>query len=114
VWVNGASLGFTNWNTNEPNNSGDEDCVELRVSNSGRWNDKRCSEPRHSVCEVIAPSPSPPPYPPPSTPEPPSPPPQPPLPPVGPCALDGLHEFTGASDSFLTATSRTGASRSTD
>uniref|UniRef100_A0A8C0J1Q2 C-type lectin domain-containing protein n=1 Tax=Chelonoidis abingdonii TaxID=106734 RepID=A0A8C0J1Q2_CHEAB len=37
--LNGEALGYSNWASNEPNNSeGIEDCVE--VHSSGKWNDK--------------------------------------------------------------------------
>ena len=28
-WSDGTDVTYTNWNINEPNNSGDEDCVEV-------------------------------------------------------------------------------------
>ena len=37
LWINGEDLDYTNWNTNEPNNSGDEDYVHL--NGDGSWND---------------------------------------------------------------------------
>ncbi|WP_289024613.1 HYR domain-containing protein, partial [uncultured Salegentibacter sp.] len=38
VWRNGEAVSYTNWNTNEPNNSNNEDYTELIISN-GKWND---------------------------------------------------------------------------
>ncbi len=38
VWENGERLTYTNWSTGEPNNSSNEDFVELSNIN-GRWND---------------------------------------------------------------------------
>ena len=41
---------FTFWKSGEPNNKGDEDCMELWVGNKGRWNDKKCSAKGNFVC----------------------------------------------------------------
>uniref|UniRef100_A0A8C3SZG0 C-type lectin domain-containing protein n=1 Tax=Chelydra serpentina TaxID=8475 RepID=A0A8C3SZG0_CHESE len=46
IWA----LGYSNWASNEPNNSeGIEDCVE--VHSSGNWNDRSCAEKRLIICE---------------------------------------------------------------
>ncbi|MRT94526.1 LamG-like jellyroll fold domain-containing protein [Ancylomarina sp. 16SWW S1-10-2] len=37
VWTNGETVDYTNWNSGEPNNSSDEDYVEMLTS--GLWND---------------------------------------------------------------------------
>ncbi|XP_024065898.1 pulmonary surfactant-associated protein D-like isoform X2 [Terrapene carolina triunguis] len=48
--LNGEALGYSNWASNEPNNSeGIEDCVEIH--SSGKWNDKSCAEKRLIICE---------------------------------------------------------------
>ncbi|KAG6935572.1 surfactant protein D [Chelydra serpentina] len=48
--LNGEALGYSNWASNEPNNSeGIEDCVE--VHSSGNWNDRSCAEKRLIICE---------------------------------------------------------------
>ncbi len=51
----GANAGFTFWSAGEPNNSGDEDCVEAFADGSGpvagSWNDAACTEKRAYVCE---------------------------------------------------------------
>ncbi|XP_078579734.1 lymphocyte antigen 75-like isoform X1 [Branchiostoma floridae x Branchiostoma japonicum] len=41
VWTDGSLVTFLNWNGNEPNNAGEEDCTELIVD-SGKWNDIPC------------------------------------------------------------------------
>lgn len=41
---------YSNWNNNEPNQSGDEDCLEMRLS-GGNWNDLRCTNNLRYVCE---------------------------------------------------------------
>ncbi|KAJ1142398.1 hypothetical protein NDU88_008723 [Pleurodeles waltl] len=47
--LDGNRITFANWNANEPNNGGDEDCVEM-LSN-GKWNDIACSHTGITVCE---------------------------------------------------------------
>ncbi len=49
-WVTGDPVAFTNWDSGEPNNFFNEDCVELRSGN-GRWNDEDCGAARSYVCE---------------------------------------------------------------
>ncbi|KAM4636535.1 pulmonary surfactant-associated protein D-like [Discoglossus pictus] len=49
-YINGEALSYTNWNNGEPNNEkGVERCVEMFTN--GKWNDKRCSEKRLTICE---------------------------------------------------------------
>ncbi|XP_069812456.1 pulmonary surfactant-associated protein D [Dendropsophus ebraccatus] len=45
----GNGLIYTNWFSGEPNNLGDEDCVEMY--DNGKWNDKSCGEKRLVICE---------------------------------------------------------------
>jgi PKD repeat protein len=51
VWSNGDTTSYTNWNTNEPNNSGNEDVTEF-YSFSGRWNDANENNRRYYVVEI--------------------------------------------------------------
>ena len=37
---NDQIIGYKNWHSNEPNNSGNEDCAEI---NGGKWNDLPCN-----------------------------------------------------------------------
>jgi hypothetical protein len=56
VWQSGSAAAFRNWNNGEPNDSGDEDCVEMVVASGasdGRWNDVRCGDSRPYVCEEL-------------------------------------------------------------
>ena len=46
----GNPLTFQYWDPEEPNQSGDEDCVEIRTGH-GRWNDVRCYAKNSFVCE---------------------------------------------------------------
>ncbi|KAJ7324375.1 hypothetical protein JRQ81_017395 [Phrynocephalus forsythii] len=50
VHLNGATVGYTNWNTREPNNLNNEDCV--LVHENSRWNDIDCDYKGLIICEV--------------------------------------------------------------
>ena len=54
-WVSGYGISYTNWNTNEPNDSGGEDCTHIynpnSSSSSGKWNDAKCTDTYSFVCE---------------------------------------------------------------
>ncbi|WP_034888919.1 HYR domain-containing protein [Gillisia sp. Hel_I_29] len=50
VWENGEALTYTNWNPNEPNNSGNEDYTELY--GGGKWNDMLGTDIRQYILEV--------------------------------------------------------------
>ncbi|KAL5010854.1 hypothetical protein ScPMuIL_013159 [Solemya velum] len=45
-WVDGSKVRYTNWGAGEPNSymGKQEDCVEIRVSEGGGWNDQVCSD----------------------------------------------------------------------
>ncbi|XP_038077197.1 macrophage mannose receptor 1-like [Patiria miniata] len=53
VWVNGDELdqqaNNPNWNTGEPNNSGNEDCVTMLPT--GKWNDVGCGTSYYFICQ---------------------------------------------------------------
>lgn len=49
-WPNGTRVGFTNWEPNEPNDAGGEDCGELHAR-TGRWNDLSCEAALPFLCE---------------------------------------------------------------
>ncbi|KAM5140402.1 uncharacterized protein ACMZJ9_014232 [Mantella aurantiaca] len=48
-YANGDEIKYSNWNAREPNQSGEEDCVEMQLN--GKWNDKNCQETRLNICE---------------------------------------------------------------
>ncbi|KAG8549916.1 hypothetical protein GDO81_018968 [Engystomops pustulosus] len=48
-YSDGKSLVYSNWSPGEPNQSGEEDCVEMQLN--GKWNDKSCKEKRLIICE---------------------------------------------------------------
>ncbi len=51
VWYDQSPIVYTNWSGGEPNNSGDEDCVQIYPN--GMWNDLSCtSSGSKSVIEV--------------------------------------------------------------
>ncbi len=55
VWYDQSPVTYTNWAAGEPNNSGNEDCVQIYPggANPGRWNDLSCtSNNAKSIIEV--------------------------------------------------------------
>ncbi|XP_069835333.1 pulmonary surfactant-associated protein D-like [Dendropsophus ebraccatus] len=48
-YPNGNPIIYLNWSPGEPNNLGDEDCVEMY--DNGKWNDKSCGDNRLVICE---------------------------------------------------------------
>lgn len=51
VWVSGEAYSYTNWNPGEPNNSGNEDYIEM-FGTDGKWNDLSASSINPYVVEV--------------------------------------------------------------
>uniref|UniRef100_A0A8C9NWH6 C-type lectin domain-containing protein n=1 Tax=Spermophilus dauricus TaxID=99837 RepID=A0A8C9NWH6_SPEDA len=47
-WVDNTPLQLSYWKEGEPNNAGDEDCVELFVED---WNDSKCTAQNFWICE---------------------------------------------------------------
>lgn len=54
VWDNGELTGFFNWSATEPNNLGNEDCVQIYYT-TGLWNDIPCANPYRSIIEFDVP-----------------------------------------------------------
>ncbi|XP_066098909.1 mannose-binding protein C [Saccopteryx bilineata] len=50
VDLTGNKVAYLNWNKDEPNNTGNEDCVMI-LKEEGKWNDIGCSVPLLAVCE---------------------------------------------------------------
>ena len=50
VWASGSTSRYRNWNGKEPNNLGNEDCVQI-LTNS-KWNDNKCGNGYPYVCEI--------------------------------------------------------------
>jgi hypothetical protein len=51
TWASGAPLSHTAFRAGEPNNAGEEDCVEWSPGD-GKWNDLPCSSSLPSLCEA--------------------------------------------------------------
>ena len=51
-WTNGESFDFSSWGNGEPNNSGNEDCVELNRFGDETWNDIACNQSLRFICEA--------------------------------------------------------------
>ncbi len=45
-----SPLSYTNWNSGEPNDEGNEDCAGIKTD--GTWNDIECDSTKAVVCEV--------------------------------------------------------------
>ena len=50
MWTDGTPLEFTAWNEGEPNNVGEEDCVNLPTWSAGLWNDLPCDAQLPYIC----------------------------------------------------------------
>ena len=53
VWVDNQPLVFENWGATQPDDfQGLEDCLEKRLTDGGRWNDRQCGgDPQAYFCE---------------------------------------------------------------
>ena len=51
VWSDGSEVGYENWNDNEPNDSGGEDCTHFSSWGGGGWNDLPCDRQHAYLCE---------------------------------------------------------------
>ena len=52
-WVSGETSTYTNWYPDEPNNSGNEDYVEMNFGDAGTWNDLGTDSYRRGIIEII-------------------------------------------------------------
>ncbi|XP_059210528.1 ladderlectin-like, partial [Centropristis striata] len=50
LWSDGTPFRFSYWCSGEPNNQGNEHCVEMNVGDNKCWNDLKCDTNRPSVC----------------------------------------------------------------
>ena len=51
-WEDGSGVTYTNWQSEEPNDLGGEDCGQLNFFEDGTWNDQACSLTYPFVCEL--------------------------------------------------------------
>ncbi|XP_055509416.1 alpha-N-acetylgalactosamine-specific lectin-like [Leucoraja erinacea] len=49
-WIDGSAYSYSHFACGEPNNSGNEDCVETNFNGVGLWNDLSCNVRRSFVC----------------------------------------------------------------
>lgn len=50
VWVDGSGVGYNNWYSGEPNDSGGEDCAATNFGAIAAWNDYPCSTSLPFIC----------------------------------------------------------------
>jgi C-type mannose receptor len=51
VWLTDEDMIFENWADGEPNDSGGEDCMIMRMNEGGTWDDRDCDNAYHYYCE---------------------------------------------------------------
>ena len=53
----GTEVNYSNWYGKEPNNNGNEDCVQIRPHKLSEWNDSKCGlqnsngQPNTALCQ---------------------------------------------------------------
>lgn len=51
-WVTGENWSYTNWGAGQPDNSNEQDCLQMwGGGDPGDWDDTQCDESQYSVCE---------------------------------------------------------------
>merc|ERR1712215_74176 len=54
VWSDGTSINYKNWAEGEPNNFGEEDCLDINHHDYGLWNDDQCDYHLQAICKKPA------------------------------------------------------------
>jgi len=54
VWYDGGPVDYLNWQSGQPNNSANSDCVSMRQDEDGGWNDEQCPRSLYAVCQTPA------------------------------------------------------------
>jgi hypothetical protein len=49
AWTNGEALNYSNWDSGQPDNAGEEDCGRVKLG--GKWDDTSCTASHRSICE---------------------------------------------------------------
>ncbi|KAJ8337078.1 hypothetical protein SKAU_G00382980 [Synaphobranchus kaupii] len=52
LWSDGNHVDFTKWNSGEPNNVNDEDCVHSNYGGQKDWNDVACTNSYPYICSL--------------------------------------------------------------
>ena len=52
VSANGLAATYFNWRPNQPDDAGDEDCVEVCPDVNDQWNDQDCQTSNPFACEM--------------------------------------------------------------
>ncbi|XP_072326968.1 lectin-like [Scyliorhinus torazame] len=55
IWIDGTPTDFTKWHKDEPNNMGNEDCVQIEERTISSWNDMHCGHLYSSICSYKLP-----------------------------------------------------------
>uniref|UniRef100_A0A3P8RUE1 C-type lectin domain-containing protein n=1 Tax=Amphiprion percula TaxID=161767 RepID=A0A3P8RUE1_AMPPE len=53
MWVDGTPLTLSYWDTDEPNNGGEEDCAQIRTAHNTLWDDVPCTSSLQWICEKL-------------------------------------------------------------
>ena len=51
IWSDGSSRRYTNWNSGQPNNNGNQDCQTIGYF-AEKWDDDGCTAKRQSICKM--------------------------------------------------------------
>ena len=54
VWAHseGEVTGFTDWDCDQPDDLGGQDCVHMDARQDYRWDDDNCNDKKHYICQM--------------------------------------------------------------